>query len=156
MRDPLDSGNDSVIRPALLILPQIILFGCAYANRPTCAAGPQPLPEHVAVLPDTTGPGTIRGTLVSLPDSAPLVSAVVRVANTSLGTYTTADGRFQITGAPLGGAVLEFRHIAYWAANVPVTLSADHGILIHAGVGRSCAEGVSLRGDLNVNGPSDR
>jgi TonB-linked SusC/RagA family outer membrane protein len=64
---------------------------------------------------------SLKGTVTDAESGAPIPSANVHVKGTPLGTYSAADGRFTINGAPDSALTLEVRRLGYSPVNIPVT-----------------------------------
>ncbi|HEU4642441.1 MAG TPA: SusC/RagA family TonB-linked outer membrane protein [Gemmatimonadaceae bacterium] len=62
---------------------------------------------------------SIHGTVTDVESGAPVNAVRVTVKGTSIGTYTGADGRFNIN-VPNGAVTLDVRRIGYQPATVPV------------------------------------
>jgi hypothetical protein len=95
------------------------------------------------VLADTSASGTIRGSLLSLPDSGPLADAIVRVESPRAGAIVDSTGHFQLSGLPSGRIVVQFRRIGYYSADVPIDLPNGHGVLIHGALEHDCSVDLS-------------
>jgi TonB-dependent starch-binding outer membrane protein SusC len=66
--------------------------------------------------------GTITGQVVSQESMQPLQGAQVRVAGTTLGTLTNAQGRFLIPNVPVGTRAVQVTFIGYRQASVEVAV----------------------------------
>ncbi len=78
-----------------------------------------------ASLSDRQGTGTVSGRVTDAKTGVPLGDIAVSIAGGRLRTATTADGRYQLRGLPIGEAVLVFRRLGYQQAVRAVTVSAD-------------------------------
>jgi hypothetical protein len=87
-------------------LPSFVLF--------VAAAAVLPLAAVAQGVPDATG--AVTG-IVTGDDAGALAGAEVTIAGKSMGTVTTGDGYFRITGVPHGAVVLEFRLMGYRSAS---------------------------------------
>lgn len=105
-----ESGRHIVIRPgdprvALTATLQERLRGLVPAGR-LATPGPRPSPgTRVLRTLDRRSRqevGTVTGRAVNATTNAPLSSAQISIVGTSLGTLTSADGRFVIPGVPAG------------------------------------------------------
>lgn len=84
----------------------------------SCAAALFP----AAVL--AQGQGTVQGTVVDSASGQPIPSVQVSVTGTSLGSLTSADGRFRIDGVPEGQHSVRARRIGYGTEDLAATVTA--------------------------------
>lgn len=68
--------------------------------------------------------GSVRGRVLDSASSQGLTSVSVLVEGTSLGTFTRADGSFDLNGVPIGTRTIRARRIGYAASTQQVTVSA--------------------------------
>jgi TonB-linked SusC/RagA family outer membrane protein len=89
---------------------------------------------------------TITGRVTSAESGQPLPEAQVSVVGTSLGGLTNAEGRYTITGVPLGTVEVRAQYIGYETASQAVTLTADEPNVVNfqLGVGAISLEGVVI------------
>jgi TonB-linked SusC/RagA family outer membrane protein len=71
------------------------------------------------------GQGAVQGVVVDSASGQPIASAQVTVVGTSLGTFTSAQGRFRIDGVPMGTHTVRARRIGYGTGEASVTIAAD-------------------------------
>ncbi|HEU4585544.1 MAG TPA: carboxypeptidase-like regulatory domain-containing protein, partial [Gemmatimonadaceae bacterium] len=83
-----------------------------------CAAALFP----VAALAQTQG--AVQGTVVDSASGQPIPSVQVTVTGTSLGTLTSADGRYRINGVPEGQHTIRARRIGYGTRDAAVSVTA--------------------------------
>ncbi len=120
------------------LLGSALAVGCAPAAQPRCVPGPAPSLEHFRLLSNQAPPREISGVLLSLPDSGPIPYAMVTVQGTSIEAITDSTGRFRLTAVPVGTIDLRLAMLGYFPLFVPVTLPPERGLVIKAGLGRSC------------------
>jgi iron complex outermembrane receptor protein len=72
--------------------------------------------------------GSVRGRVLDSASSQGLTSVSVLVEGTSIGTFTRADGSFDLNGVPSGPRTLRARRIGYAARTVQVTVPAGGSV----------------------------
>ena len=70
------------------------------------------------------GNGTVRGTVTRAPVAAPVVGAQVFVVGTRVGAVTGNDGRYTITGVPLGTQIIRVRTLGFQPAEKAIDVTA--------------------------------
>lgn len=68
--------------------------------------------------------GTVSGRVVDSTSGQGIIGVSVRIDGTPLGTQTAPDGRYSITGVPVGARALRVARIGFRAQTVPVTVTA--------------------------------
>lgn len=97
---------DYQFRGKNLVFPLFLTLGSILTCPPPAMAGPLPEPQSKEAAAQTT----INGIVVDK-TGEPLIGATVKVAGTSIGTFTDIDGNFSIKAKP--GANLEFSYVGY-------------------------------------------
>jgi len=98
-------------------------------------------------------PGTITGTIVEARTGAPLAAVLVKVQSTGQQAFSDGDGRFEITGVPVGPQTLLISVVGYGLVRRDVTVSATGAVDITIPV----AEGASTyTEDVAVSGRAFR
>ncbi len=95
--------------------------------------------------------GSIQGIVLDRVTQSPLPMANVTVENTPLGAVTDGEGRFLITGVPVGHYVLRFSYIGYETLRKPdVIVKSDRMVFEEARLKPSAVrmDGVTVRGAL--------
>ncbi len=93
--------------------------------------------------------GSIQGIVLDRETQSPLPMANVILENTALGTVTAGDGRFLITGVPVGHYVLRFSYIGYETLHrTDVVVKSDRIVFEEARLKPSAVrmDGVTVRG----------
>src|SRR5215471_7918539 len=67
--------------------------------------------------------GTITGRVTDKETGAPILGASVTVVGTTLGNNTDEDGRYRITGVPVGLASVTARRIGYGSVTQKITVT---------------------------------
>ncbi len=74
--------------------------------------------------------GTVVGRVVDGTSKAPLVGARVTIVGTSLAVATNADGRYRVSGVPVGAHTVRAYQIGYAAGTQPVTATAGGTVTV--------------------------
>lgn len=73
--------------------------------------------------------GNVRGEVL-LPDGSPAPFVNIVVKNSSLGTSSQVDGRFELTGIPGGDQLLVLSSVGYKSLEYPVRIAADQTLKV--------------------------
>lgn len=96
-------------------------LGCRVALGVVCAC---------ALAGQTADPqtGTVRGLVRDVRGGEPLARVRARVVGTALETATDADGRFEITGVPVGAYNLQVETVGYRLVNESFTIASPRAV----------------------------
>jgi carboxypeptidase family protein len=120
-RDPLGGGIVRFLCIAIL-LPTV-----ACSHRRLCDVAPVP---SFVIVPDTPTKGLVRGVILGLPDSAPLLGAQVHVDGTDAWAISDAEGRFAVGPVRAASVTLMVRMINYGSARLALQMPPDHGVTL--------------------------
>jgi hypothetical protein len=67
----------------------------------------------------------VSGVVVDAESGAPVSGALVTIRGTGLSVVTDPEGRFEVSGVPLGGLQLVLRHVAYGEHAQPLVVEAS-------------------------------
>ena len=107
------------------IVTFLAMSACSHPR--LCDVAPVP---PFTILPDTAPVGLVRGVVVTLPDSAPLPYAQVRVDSTDAWAITDAQGHFALAKLRPGAFTLMVRMINYGSAQLPIEMPVDRGVAV--------------------------
>jgi hypothetical protein len=113
----------------------LTLAACAHPTPQLCDIAPQP---PFVVTPDTTPPGILRGLVVSLPDSAPIVGALVLIEGTAAGAVADSLGQFQLAGLAPDSLTLVVLMPNYRRARFRLGQAPAHGLRLRIPLTLSC------------------
>ena len=83
---------------------------------------------HALALPLTVGAQETRvvsGVVVDAESGAPVSDALVTIRGTGLSVVTDPEGRFEVSGVPVGSLELVLRHVAYGEHAQPLVVGAS-------------------------------
>jgi hypothetical protein len=83
---------------------------------------------HALAFPPSVGAQETRvvsGVVVDAESGAPVSDALVTIRGTGLSVVTDAEGRFEVSGVPVGSLELVLRHVAYGEHAEPLVVGAS-------------------------------
>lgn len=88
--------------------------------------------------------GSVRGIVSDSTTKEALVGANILVKGTALGSVSDREGRFKITGVPVGQQVLRFTYIGYATKELTVPVADDAEVVVNVQLGPEVIEGQEV------------